>query len=152
MPSPSHPYFLLIKQASPDANGVMLSAWRSAERLLTVGLWPLWQHTRNRKAITAGAKVAIYLAGTSEVVATASVASKEHWTAAHRRAYPLMLDGTPDSVLILDTVATFERAISVPGRIDKLSFLRPGAIKWGVAFMGGTRSLSKEDFDVLTKR
>lgn len=144
-------HYVLIKKSGSDINGANLSAWRCAERLLAAGLWPLWQHSRNRKAIVAGDKVAIYLAGTSEVMGRASVARKESWSISHRKAYPLVLEGTPESVLILHAVETFECPIAVADRRSRLSFIRPGLTKWGVAFMGGTRAVSETDFRVLTQ-
>lgn len=143
-------HYLLIKRGGPDASGRDLSASKSAECLLDCGIWPLWEHTRNRKAIKAGDQVAVYLAGSSEVVATATVRAVEQWTSALRRTYPLMLDGTPHAVVKLSDVTKFAAPIDVRSRLDRLSFIQPGVAKWGVAFMGGTRATSAADFSALT--
>jgi len=143
-------HYLLIKRGSPDASGRELSALRSAECLLGCGIWPLWEHTRNRKAIKAGDQVGVYLAGSSQVVATANVRAVEHWTTELRRRYPLMLDGTPHAVVMLSDVKMLDPPIDVRSRLDRLSFIKPGVAKWGVAFMGGTRATSAADFSALT--
>ncbi|PTT81583.1 hypothetical protein DBR42_17905, partial [Pelomonas sp. HMWF004] len=59
-------HFVLIKQACLDAQGRRVSADAAAKRLLDFGRWPLWQGTRNRRAITAGSRLAVYLAGSCE--------------------------------------------------------------------------------------
>ncbi len=143
-------HFLLTKRAGPDARGRELSASEAANLLLDVGVWPLWEHTRNRKAIVAGSRLAVYLSGSSQVVATACVAAIESWTPAKRRSYPLMLDGTPETVLILKDVRKLHRPVEVRERLSRLSFVTPGVKKWGVAFMGGTRRLTSDDFLALT--
>lgn len=146
-----HFHFLLMKRDSLSRDGKALSAHEAAMALLTAGVWPLWEHTRNRKVIQAGAEVAIYLAGANHlVVATAKVTSNVPWSTAHARAYPLVLDGTPFAVLQLGDVRTLPAPRDVKLLRSELSFLRSVGPKWGVAFMGGTRSVSAQDFAVLT--
>lgn len=148
--TPSTRHFVLIKQACLDAQGRRLSAEAAAKRLLDFGRWPLWQGTRNRRAITAGSQLAIYLAGSCEVIATGAVARVEPWSAEYRRTYPLLVDGAPAEVLVLEGLRLFESPVAVKERLQRLSFISANAKKWGVAFMGGTRAVDADDFAVLT--
>lgn len=148
--SGSTKHFVLIKQACLDAQGRKLSAEAAARRLLDMRQWPLWQGTRNRRAIVAGSRLAIYLAGSCEVIAMGVVARVDAWTAAHGRTYPLLLDGAPAAVLVMDQVRDLDTRVAVKERLQSLSFIAEGAKKWGVAFMGGTRAVSAADFEVLT--
>ncbi len=146
-------HFLLMKRDSFSREGQELSARDAALALLTAGVWPLWEHTRNRKVIQAGADVAVYLAGAGNlVIATARVAANVPWSSAIARTYPLMLDGTPFAVLQLADPRTLSTPRNVKALRNELSFLRSVGPKWGVAFMGGTRALSGEDFALLTGR
>lgn len=142
--------YLLIKSGGLDAKGRECSARVSAKLLLDARVWPLWEFTRNRKVIAPGDRVAIYLAGVSEVIATAQVQTVGRWSVAHAKAYPLMLDGTPTAVLLLDDVAWLPEPVKVKARLSSLSFIPPDAPKWGVAFMGGTRAVNDVDFEILT--
>lgn len=143
-------HFLLIKSAGHSASGDRMTAQASALALISTGIWPLWMHTRNRKAITAGDLVAVYLAGPASIIATAKVDAIVPWTKAFARSYPLLLDGTPSSVLLLSGGKVLQKPVAVKERLDRLSFVNPESPKWGVAFMGGTRAVNAEDFRTLT--
>lgn len=151
-------HYLLIKREGYDPQGKKLSAHFSASALLTAGIWPLWSQTRNRLAIRTGDKLAVYLSGPGNqtVIATARVKKIGPWTRSMASEYPLSLDGTPFSVLYLADVLVLDNAIKVSERLGKISFITKDAVtgrpkqKWGVAFMGGTRSLNAVDFQVLT--
>lgn len=148
--TPSTRHFILIKQACLDAQGRRLSAEAAAKRLLDFGRWPLWQGTRNRRAITAGSQLAIYLAGSCEVIATGAVARVEPWNAEYRRTYPLQVYGAPADVLVLEHLRLFESPVKVRQQLQRLSFISANAKKWGGAFMGGSRAVNADDFAVLT--
>lgn len=145
--------FLLIKKNGYTADGRSLSARESALALLDVGLWPLWEHTRNRKAIQSGSKVAVYLSGTGNqtVIASATVVAVKAWDRDTAKRYPLELDGTPFAVLHLGKVKVFKKAVSIKPKLSLLSFINSESPKWGVAFMGGTRSVNTQDFELLTR-
>jgi hypothetical protein len=144
-------YYLLIKREAVTPAGAILSARESAIALLEAGVWPLWRHTRNRKAIRAGDQVAIYLSGEDNqvVIATARVREVSDWDRVVARAYPLVLDGEPLAVLRLVDTVVFAEPKAVKPRLQQLSFYR-GGTKWGVAFMGGTRALTAPDYHALT--
>ncbi|MEW8048432.1 MAG: hypothetical protein AB2805_18275 [Candidatus Thiodiazotropha sp.] len=145
-------HYLLIKRESYTPAGETLSAYDSALTLLKAGLWPLWKHTRNRRAIRTGDKVAIYLSGQDNktVIGTAQIDKVEDWNRATAKAYPLILDGEPASALFLKNHTLFSEPKPIQPRLNRLSFYKGGS-KWGAAFMGGTRSLTPEDFLVLTQ-
>ena len=145
-------YYLLIKREGLDAKGQRLTARQSASVLLERGIWPLWEHTKNRKAIAAGDLVAVYLSGDGggKVIASARVEQVTEWSSALGRTYPLMLDGTPFSVLKLNNIGLLPEPVAVKERLSRLSFVNASSKKWGVAFMGGCRLIGKTDFGVLT--
>lgn len=142
--------YLLIKQHGLDAKGRNCTARASAQLLLDAKVWPLWDRTRNRKVIAAGDRLAVYLAGTSEVIATAQVLKVEKWSNSHARWYPLLLDGIPAAVLVLENVSMLPVPVQVRQRLQQLSFVPRNSSKWGVAFMGGVRVVSDVDFKQLT--
>lgn len=143
-------HFILIKQASYNKAGKTLTARQAAMALLDAGIWPLWEFTRNRKAMKAGDHVAVYLAGkgNQQVIAKATIVEVSAWSGDDARKYPLVLDGTPESVLRLATPEVLNNPVKVHAILDKLSFIK--SQKWGVAFMGGTRRVQKSDFVTLT--
>lgn len=145
-------HYLLIKREGVDSSGRPLSALESATALLKVGMWPLWEHTRNRRAINTGNRVAVYLSGEggSRVIATATVEKVGPWDRATASSYPLTLDGTPFAVLHLSEVLYLKKPVEVRASLDRLSFVKHGARKWGVAFMGGARAMNASDFMALT--
>lgn len=145
--------YLLIKGSGCTAKGASLSARDAALALLKAQLWPLWEHTRNRQAIQQGDSIAVYISGDNnqQVIAQAKVTALSLWTASIARSYPLMLDGTPFSVLHLGDIKVFEAPVRVVERLSRLSFVNPESKKWGVAFMGGVRALSDQDFALLTE-
>jgi len=145
--------FLLIKKSGVSADGRSLNAREAALSLLDAGVWPLWEHTRNRKAIQSGSKVAVYLsgAGNQTVIASATVTAVKAWDRDTAKRYPLELDGTPFAVLHLGKIKVFKQAVSIKPKLSLLSFVNSESKKWGVVFMGGTRSVNEQDFELLTK-
>lgn len=148
-------HYLLVKRECFSSTGKALTARESALALLEAGIWPLWEYTRNRRAIKVGDKIAVYLTGEGNrvVMATASIERVTSWDAALSRRYPLLLDGTPWAVLHLSRVDVFPVPKPVISRLSRLSFMSDKLIrsrKWGVVFMGGVRSLTPADFRVLT--
>lgn len=143
-------HFVLIKRDGPDRNGKELSALASAQLLLDAKSWPIWDTMRNRKLLAAGDRLAIYLAGTSEVFATATISKIDKWNSVHANRYPLTLDGTPVAAMILDKVQTLQHPVKVREHLQALSFINQDTRKWGVAFMGGCRAVNDADFRILT--
>ncbi|MHB1098231.1 MAG: hypothetical protein ACYCZR_01635 [Burkholderiales bacterium] len=147
--------YLLIKREGFSANGRIMTARESALALLEAGIWPLWVHTRNRLKVKEGDEVAVYLSGESNqvVMARATVGKIAKWNRLVESKYPLMLDDAPYSVLNLEKVEVFKETIRVGEILDRLSFVsRKNPKKWGVSFMGGMRSVPKDDFELLTRR
>lgn len=145
-------HFLLIKQGDHTPDGVRLNALQAAKALLGAGVWPLWTRTPCKLLVKAGDRVAIYLAGTNNqaVVATATVREKKLWTASMLRAYPLCLSGVPEQVLMLGDVVELKAPVRIADHLDRLDFIGANKAKWGVRLMGGMRSISVDDFQLLT--
>jgi len=147
-------HFLLIKQADYMPDGVRLNALQAAKALLGAGVWPLWTRTPCKLLVQAGDRVAIYLAGTNNqaVVATATVKEKKLWTSSMLRTYPLCLSGVPEQVLMLGDVVELRIPVRIADHLDRLGFIGSNKAKWGVRLMGGMRSVSVDDFHLLTAR
>ena len=104
--------------------------------------------------ISPGHKLLIYIAGNESkgqrVIASALVATIEQWSdKLHKDNYPLLLDGIPDKVLRLHAVREFKNPIDFKSKLDALSFIPSNKKKWGVAMMGGARSLIEADYKML---
>lgn len=147
-------FFVLVKQEGFSENGALLSAKESAKLLLDSRIWPLWERTNCRKMVAAGDEVLIYLAGmepgAQSVIASAKIEGISEWSRQYSKDYPLMLEDIPAKVLRLSDVKYLPDAIHVPGVLDKLSFTPKNKSKWGTAFMGGMRHLSKADYSILS--
>lgn len=146
--------FVLIKQKGHSAAGAALSARDCALALLKARMWALWTRTQNSLHIKQGSEVAIYLAGsgpyTQHFVGKAKVAEVRPWSRTDEQHYPLVLDGTPARLLLLEDIEVFDLPVSIKPLLPYLRFLPPNRAKWGVAFMGGMRSVSRRDFRLLT--
>ncbi len=147
-------HFMLIKQSGYDAKLRPLTAYESAKALMLSGLWPLWSGTRCKHMVSVGHQLLIYAAGFEKygkcVIGTARVQSLDEWKdAAHKNRYPLMLDGIPEKVLIFDDVSLFDVPVDLRTKLDTLSFVPKNKKKWGVAMMGGMRSLSEADYATI---
>ncbi len=152
---PSRKHFLIIKTASIDSSGNTLTARDSTDKLLKAGFWPLWRHTRCKNMIGEGHELLFYLAGKGaldrQVIATATVSRIDHWSKIqYRDKYPLQLDGEPEKVLVLARVAHLSIPVSLENVLDKLSFIPENKNRWGVTMMGGVRSLTVQDYLILS--
>ena len=152
--STKNSHFILIKHPSETSQGALLTASESCKELLSWGFWPLFQGTRCRLMVAPGNSVLIYTAGQKEdarrVVAKATVAEIAPWTRSHARACPIFLEGIPVSVLVLQDVEYFENPTLITDHLDDLSFIPTNRKKWGVAMMGGMRSIGLSDYQVLS--
>lgn len=147
-------HFILIKHASESARGELLSASASCAQLLQWGFWPLYQRTRCRLMVKPGNTVLIYTAGQGadarRILAKAKVSEVTPWTRQLENTCPLFLDGLPVSVLALADIEYFEIPPVLTDHLDDLSFIPANRQKWGVSMMGGMRSISDSDYQVLT--
>lgn len=149
-------HFILIKHPSETHDGMLRSATESCQSLLSWGLWPLFENTRCRLMIKAGNQVLIYTAGQGKdarrILATAKVADIVKWSPKIERACPLFLDGIPVSALVLEHIAYLGSPVNIKDHLDDLSFIPENREKWGVAMMGGMRSIPENDFKTLSSQ
>lgn len=147
-------HFMLIKHSGFSADLHRLTAYESALMLLCSALWPLWTGTRCKHMVKAGHDVLIYIAGSEEkskcVIASARVKNTELWSnTKHKNNYPLLIDGIPEKVLLLENINLFNEPVDVKKKLDTLTFMPVNKKKWGVAMMGGMRSLLTIDYNEL---
>lgn len=144
-------HFALIKSRDYAAGTEQaVDAFAAAKRLLEVGFWPIWANTPGRVVVDTGDRVCVYLSGVSSVIATARIAKIEPWSREFSAAYPLVLGGVPEHVLSLTDVQYLERHVSVGRTIERLDCVGKNKRKWGTAFVGGMRTLTVHDYQVLT--
>ena len=147
--------YILIKKEGFDPCGNALSADECVRKLLAWKGWPLWERTKNRKSVKAGDRLCIYVTGDTpnkhHVVASATIKTVVQWSLAHDRTFPIEKDAVPSVVLTLTDCHMFNLPVSVPDKLDTLSFIPENRKKWGVAFMGGIRAITSDDYDQLVE-
>lgn len=145
-------HFALMKNVDQDSkSGRLIDAMSAAKLLLKHGIWPLWEKSPGRVVVSANDRVCVYLCGMSAVVASARIQTIVPWSREIGETYPLILGGTPSVALCLDEVIVSDAPIFVADHIEQLNCIGRNKKKWGAAFCGGMRSLTKHDFSILTK-
>jgi hypothetical protein len=147
-------HFLLVKHADHTAAGAPIKALDAAMALLDAEMWPLWVRTPCKDLVQPGDRIAVYLAGSGNqvVVASATVDAKQPWSPSLARQYPLTLSGVPLLALRLGDIHRLAKPVSVVSNLARLEFIGQNKKKWGVRLMGGMRSVSARDYDLLTAR
>lgn len=147
--------YLLLKRQDFAKNGSLLSARDSAKALLNAGFWPLYRQTPCKSQVSPGQKALIYLAGAEQesqhVIASVTIDHVVTWSAkTHGKQYPLILDNEPSLVLMLKNIVLFDKPVSVKAHLDKLDFVPKNRSKWGASLIGGMKSLSMNDYQLLS--
>ena len=142
--------YILICSDALAFDDSKVSAVEVASSRLTLGRWPLYLGTRNRKHITTGDICLIYLAGCSDwsqhIVAVCEVGRKRAARSFEEIDSNELLTSAPSQILELEKISFLE-PISIRALHGKLSFLV--SRKWGSAFQGGCRRLSGDDAAIL---
>jgi hypothetical protein len=143
--------FILIKMPDFDKVGKRLSAHDAALAVARSGVWPLWSRTPCKDLVKAGDKVAIYTGGAKaqRVIAKAVVEGRHAWSNTDTAAYPLAMSGIPLIALQLK-VTELAESIHLPDYLDLLDLTITNKKKWGVKLMGGMRSMTDNDYALLT--
>lgn len=149
-------HFILIKHPSETNTGQPLSSTEAARALLDWGFWPLFENTKCRLMVTSGNSVLIYTAGhradARRVIASAKVADVLQWNRNLSTSCPIFLDGIPVSALALSNIRRFSQPVVITDHLEDLSFIPTNRKKWGVAMMGGMRSITQPDYQTLTEK
>lgn len=149
-------HFILIKHPSETTSGRILSATDASMALLDWGFWPLFEKTRCRLMVQPGNSVLIYTAGqcsdAHQVIASAQVAEVLQWNRRLSASSPILLEGIPVSALSLINIQRFAQPVVFTDYLDILSFIPTNRQKWGVAMMGGMRSITQADYQTLTPK
>ncbi len=147
-------YFILVKNDCYTNQGSFLTGAESARLLLEKQFWPLWQNTACKEMVKDGDHLLIYIAGQGElsqtVFSSALVKGIKPWDRSWADMCPLSHDDIPEKVLMLGAVKFFSTPVKVQKKLDELSFVPADKSKWGVAFMGGMRRVTKQDYKVLS--
>lgn len=149
-------HYLLMKRSGFSPEGKCMSASEAAKALLGVGFWPLFKQTPCKNLVKPGQHILIYLAGAEkdcqQVIASVTIASIENWSdKKHQKICPIMLDDIPSLVLNLADVTLFEHPVNVKDHLDVLDLVpKSNPKKWGAALMGGMKTLTLNDYSVLS--
>lgn len=146
-------HYVLVKSQTVTEAGGIECGWLSSRKLLSAGMWPLYERTLCRKMVREDERVLIYVAGDEihgrHIVAEARIAAVEPWTKRAAAECPILLDGVPATVLRLDEIHYLDKPVRVADVLDRLTIAPKNPSKWGFLFAAGMRSLEKADFDVL---
>lgn len=149
-------HFILIKHPSETISGKTLTATESCQSLLDTGIWPLFENTRCRLMVRPGNSVLIYAAGQGKdgrrIIASAYVAGITPWSRKFQQKCPILLEGIPVTALHLDRIEHLNSPVLMTDYLDALSFIPENRKKWGVSMMGGMRSISQADYNILARK
>jgi predicted RNA-binding protein len=144
-------YYILISSPAQQRTGEMSRGYDVAIERLEKGIWPMFQHTRNRKQIAAGDRCLIYISGSEStaqhVVASATVVANKE-TRSYRDEY--YYDAAPSNLISLTNAEVFKSPISLKDIIQQLTICPKNAVRWGCALQGGARAISLEDYELIT--
>ena len=148
-------YFLLGANDGFDINERKVSAFSIVEVWLSKPAWPVYAKTKNRLAFEPGAHVVIYVGGkqrnSQSFFGTATIDQvrdptfREIEDAAETSAPP------PVRILVFKDVRRFPSSNSIRPLISRLEMFGKLGPKWGVALVGGSRRLSKADYDIIVQ-
>ncbi len=143
--------FLLVTMDPLGTRGGRTPAASLVRDRLALGRWPLYECTKNRSAVVAGSRVALYVGGggpdAGRIVAVARVARKLHSSTPIDP--PRYLTERPAYCLVLEQVTYLTPKIDFRERLPLLSFSPKNQQKWGIVLMGGCRALSEADWNLL---
>jgi hypothetical protein len=146
-------HFILIKHPSELNDFRSVTATEASMALIGAGFWPLFEGTRCRQMVRSGNKVLVYTAGQGKdakrLIASAIVSEVRAWDRGLAARCPIILEGIPVSALVLGEIQCFDSPRSILDVLDDLSFIPANRQKWGVAMMGGMRSIDAKDYEIL---
>jgi len=140
--------FLLI--AKPPGSGAAVEV---ANGRLERGIWPLYERTRNRDALVPGARVAIYVGGKAQIIATAVV--QEVITPGRRGIQvdaPEFLTPPASRVLRLSRIVRLDTPVQFRLLLPRLEMCPRNLQKWGSIVHGDDCAVSENDWRVLFGR
>lgn len=149
------PYGFLLVTADPDLKGGGKgSAYELVAARISTRTWPIYDGTRNRGRMKAGARVAFYVAGSranaGKIVATGSVTGRRHFRQGAVGADPPEFwTEQPHIVLELGDVSVLEAPVVFKEKLPRLSFCPQNLKKWGTILMGGSRAIAAPDWAIL---
>lgn len=149
-------HYLLMKRSGFSPDGRRMSATESAKALLNAGFWPLFRQTPCKNLVKPGQHILIYLAGNEkdcqQVIAAVTIESIEQWSdKKHKMGCPIMLDDIPSLVLNFSDAKIFDQPVKIKERLHALDLVpKANPKKWGAALMGGMKTLTLNDYEVLS--
>ncbi len=145
--------FILIASDIRDSSEETIFANDVAKARLAQKVWPFGVFTRNRRIITEGDRIVIYLSGkgpkaqtfiaeatASSRVTRADLEEPEEWGQVHWQL------GLP-----LKRIALFSEPVPIKPLLHELSFMKSYG-KWGAYLQGGCVSMSDSDYLVIRNR
>jgi hypothetical protein len=144
------PAFGFLLMARPPGRGAAVEV---ANGRLERGIWPLYEWTRNRDALVPGVRIAIYVGGRAQIIATAVV--QEVVTPGRRGIQvdpPEFVTPPASRVLRLSRIVKLARPVQLRLLLPRLEMCPRNLQKWGSILSGGDCAVSKNDWRVLFGR
>lgn len=148
----SPPYAIMLVASDPPlARGGTGDALRLTKHRLERRQWPIYERTRNRNAFIPGLQVCVYIAGTGPsgglVVATATVRRVKPWRTGAPIDPPAYATEVPHVVIELDDAHVLPTPVRFRDVLPRLSFVPVDLTRWGPLLQGGSRRLTRADWD-----
>lgn len=147
-------YFLLGANDGFDEDERRRPARDVAMSWLARRSWPVYANTKNREAFEPGAQVVLYIGGKAPgaqtFLGTGVIARIRSATTTERNEVGAG-EKTPARVLEFEPLAFFQNAVSIRPLLDQLEMFERVRQRWGIALVGGSRRISKHDFDLVLK-
>jgi len=147
------PFGFILVTSDPATSGPRLHAWTLTQTRMEAARWPIYASTRYKKALSVGARLAFYVAGTGplcgHIVGTATVLRVRIWRAGRSIDPADFQTAPPEVVLELQDVVCLPTPVSFKDRLPALGIGTADPSRWGSLLQGGCRALDEHDWRAL---
>lgn len=153
-PDGQREYFILVCTDAETVAGYMVPALEVAKARIKKRAWPLYDGTKNRRRLGPGDLCLVYVGGHAEakqsIIARGEVASVSAFAGNEALADdPSLLVDSPRFLLQFREIRELDQPVPFAELLAQLSFVPRNLAKWGSVMQGGSRRISREDFDLL---
>jgi hypothetical protein len=148
-------YGFVLDTTKPHMRGGDLgTAYELVKTRLERKEWPLFERTRSREKLRAGARVAFYVAGKREmsgkIVAKAVIESARLFRPGAEPTDPTrFVTDRPHTVLKIRDLKVLDPPVDFREAMPRLTIRPANPSNWGSVLQGGVRSLNEADWKVL---
>lgn len=146
--------FLLPTQDGEHVSGAKIPAIQIIENRVKQRKWPLYERTRNRKAMTQGDILLFYVAGnklnSGHIIGQAKI---ENISQNLRNAVFIdgedILNGSASSIIEMSEFKSFRKLVHLKSILKNLDCCPKSMSKWGVILYGGARKITERDYTTI---